>query len=77
MSVIFIKKQKNKISECDAGGVSSPMCTLDNVGGMGNPIPPSENSLGSGDSFGKVVGPVSTKSSNKKFKLIRKRNAKV
>lgn len=51
---VLVRIKKSKINECDAGGACAPMTTLDNVSGMGNPVPPSEGSLGSGDNWGNI-----------------------
>ena len=70
MSVLVRKKKTLK--ECDGsgccggdaggiGGVGVPFVSAaTNISGMGNPVPPSENSLGSGDNFGGAVAKVST-----------------
>ena len=79
MSVIV--RRKKIIKECDGGAVggavqgmpSAPMNTLYNTGGMGNPVPPSEHSAGSGDNFGNIISGVSTQVGPKKYKLRRKK----
>lgn len=70
---VFIRIKKSKINECDAGGVSAPMTTLNNVSGMGNPVPPSENSLGSGDSWGNIPFSMATQK-KPRYKLKKKVN---
>lgn len=74
---VKVRIKKSKINECDAGScaVSAPMTTLDNVSGMGNPIPPSENSLGSGDSFGNIPFKMATQKSPR-YKLRKKHSKK-
>lgn len=78
----FIKKKKN-VNECDCGGASAPMSTLNNVGGVGNPQPAqacamtaaeqsSQSCIGSGDKFGSAA-PVSTQEPKKKRKYVLKR----
>ena len=46
------KKFKKALDEDAMGGVSSPGATLNNVPGMGNVVPATQNGLGSGDLFG-------------------------
>lgn len=70
---VLVRIKKSKINECDAGGVSAPMTTLNNVEGMGNPVPPSENSLGSGDSWGNMPFGMATQ---KKHRYKLKKNNK-
>ena len=78
MSVLVRKKKTLK--ECDGsgccggdaggiGGVGAPFVSAaTNIGGMGNPIPPQENSFGSGDNFGGSVAKVSTQARALKMK---------
>ena len=86
MSVLVRKKKTLK--ECDGsgccggdaggiGGVGAPFVSAaTNISGMGNPVPPSENSLGSGDNFGGSVTKVSTQAVSKigpRFKIRKKK----
>ena len=87
MSVLVRKKKALK--ECDGsgccggdaggiGGVGAPFVSAaTNIGGMGNPVPPSENSLGSGDNFGGSIAKVSTQAAATKigprFKIRKKK----
>ena len=62
-------RRKKVIKECDGGctgGVSAPFNTLNNTGGVGNPVPAqmaamtaaeqsSPASIGSGDNFGNII----------------------
>ena len=77
MSVLVRKKKILK--ECDMsgtcggdGGMTVPSAPFSNaatnIGGMGNPIPPQENSYGSGDNFGGSVAKVSTQAAAPKMK---------
>ena len=72
---VLVRIKKSKINECDTGGVSAPMTTLNNVGGMGNPVPPSENSLGSGDSFANIPFGMATQKKHR-YKLKKIKNKK-
>lgn len=77
----YIKKKKN-VSECDCGGVTAPMSTLNNVGGVGNVQPAqacamtaaeqsSQSCIGSGDNFGGTA-PVATQETKKRKKYVLK-----
>lgn len=71
-----ILRKKKTVLECDAGGVSAPMSTVNNVGGVGNAVPAqiaamtateqsSPVAIGSGDLFGAAAS-VSTQASYSK-----------
>lgn len=76
---VFLRKRK-EIKECDMsgtcggdGGMTAPSGLVfgnaaTNIGGMGNSVPPTENSLGSGDNFGGVIGKVSTQKTSPNMK---------
>ncbi|MCK9446929.1 hypothetical protein M0Q50_08785 [bacterium] len=49
-----MKIVKNLINE-DIGGVGAPMSTVTNTPGMGNPIPATSTSLGSGDKWDNTI----------------------
>ena len=88
MSVLIRKKKTLK--ECDGsgccggdaggiGGVGAPFISAaTNISGMGNPVPPSENSLGSGDNFGGSVAKVSAQAlvpkMKQRFKVRKKKS---
>ena len=59
---VLVRKKKKTLKECDMAG------TCGGDGGMGNPIPPQENSFGSGDNFGGSVAKVSTQAAVPKMK---------
>ena len=76
---ILVRKKKKALKECDMsgtcggdGGMTVPSAPFSNaatnINGMGNPVPPTENSLGSGDNFGGPVGKVSTQAGVPKIK---------
>lgn len=73
---VLVRLKKSKINECDAGGVSAPMTTLNNVCGMGNPVPPSESSLGSGDNWGGNIPFGMATQKKPRYKLKKKRSKK-
>ena len=77
---VLVRKKKKTLKECDMadtcggdGGMVTPSGNAfanaaTNIGGMGNPIPPQENSFGSGDNFGGSVAKVSTQAPALKMK---------
>ena len=77
---VLVRKKKKTLKECDMagtcggdGGMVTPSGSTfanaaTNIGGMGNPIPPQENSVGSGDNFGGSVAKVSTQAAVSKMK---------
>ena len=80
MSVMV--KRKKVLKECDGCGCATPSAPYSsaatNIGGVGNPVPPSATSAGSGDAWGVTkkmstqAGPV-TENKHKKYKLKRKK----
>jgi len=86
---VLVRKKKVIIKECDGagtcggdGGMVTPSGptfanAATNINGMGNPIPPQENSLGSGDNFGGSVKTIATQAPSKmkpRFKLRKKKS---
>ena len=85
---VLVRKIK-KLKECDmsgtcggdAGMVTPSMSTpfssaATNIGGMGNPVPPTENSYGSGDNFGGSVHTIATQTPpilKSRFKVRKKK----
>jgi hypothetical protein len=72
-------KRKKIVKECDGGAPCAPYSSAaTNIGGMGNPVPPSATSPGSGDAWGATkkmstqAGSV-TENKHKKYKLKRKK----
>lgn len=85
MSVLLRKKKI--VKECDAGGASAPMATVNNVGGIGNAVPAqmaamtaadqcNPASIGSGDRFDNVGKVATQTSAPKKAKKIKFRKSK-
>lgn len=85
MTVIL--RRKHIVKECDAGGVSAPMATANNVGGIGNAVPAqmaamtaadqcSPSAVGSGDFFGGAAKPATQAGMQKKRKTMRFRKSK-
>lgn len=77
---VLVRKKKGTLKECDMagtcggdGGMVTPSGSTfanaaTNIGGMGNPVPPQENSFGSGDNFGGSIAKVSTQAAAPKMK---------
>lgn len=69
-------KRKKIVKECDGGACATPSAPYSsaatNINGMGNPVPPSETSCGSGDSFGNIISKPVTQA-RPKYKLKRKK----
>jgi len=66
----YLKKKglvESRIDEDMEGGLAS----LDTVSGMGNVIPPTSSSEGSGDKFGSVTAGTGAAKKNKKKRLMR------
>jgi hypothetical protein len=59
--------RKNRINE----NVGAPMATLGNTPGMGNAVPASQMTLGSGDKFGGLGAKTKKKKKGKKVKLVK------
>lgn len=80
MHVVYVRKKKRKIDECDCGGcIGAPMSNVANTVGVGNVVPASmaamtgaeqcsPDCIGSGDNFGGFQ--------NRPKKKIRKRYTK-
>jgi hypothetical protein len=63
-------KKGNPLNE-DMGGVGAPMATLGNTPGMGNAVPASQTTLGSGDKWGGLGAKPKKKRKGKKTKLVK------
>jgi hypothetical protein len=62
------KRVKMSMTEDAMGGVPAPMATLNNTPGMGNAVPPSSTSAGSGDVWDASIGPIHTQTKSKGIK---------
>jgi hypothetical protein len=60
----------NPLNE-DMGGVGAPMATLTNTPGMGNAVPASQTTFGSGDKWGGLGAKSKKKKKGKKIKLVK------
>lgn len=86
---VLVRRKKSTLKECDGsgccggdaggiGGVGAPFVSAaTNIGGMGNPVPATENSLGSGDNFGGSTATLATQAAipkmKSRFKVHKKR----
>lgn len=67
-------KRKKMVKECDGGCPSAPYSSAaTNIGGVGNPVPPSETSCGSGDNFSNIISKPAQQAGPKKYMLKRKK----
>jgi FMN phosphatase YigB (HAD superfamily) len=77
----LIENMKSKKINEDMGGVSTPISTLMNTPGMGNPTPANINSIGSGDKWGNTINgkpyTQANKPKSKKKKTMKKTVKKV
>lgn len=65
-----MKFVNESIEEFVKENMGAPMATLTNTPGMGNAVPPSSTSLGSGDKWGNSIG--TTKKKRKVYKKTKK-----